>query len=46
MATDSGYNSAQILEMERILAIELEWKLTPPTMESWIKTCLAKWDEY
>ena len=46
MATDSGYNSAQILEMERILAIELEWKLSPPTMESWIKTCLAKWDEY
>lgn len=46
MATDKGYNSAQIIEMERILATELEWDLTPPTVESWIKICWLKWDEY
>ena len=46
MTTDNGYDSSQILKMERSIAMELEWKLTPPTVESWIKICLTKWDEY
>lgn len=46
LATDNGYTRQQILEMERKLAMDLEWKLTPPSIETWIRLCLLKWDEF
>lgn len=39
LATDHGYTQAQILDMERNLCMELEWDLTPASLETWTRLC-------
>ena len=46
LATDHGYAQGQILEMERKLCMELEWDLTPASLETWTRLCCFKWDEF
>jgi hypothetical protein len=37
IATDRGYSHKQILNMERDIAMELEWNLTPSSIETWMR---------
>ena len=46
LATDRGYSRAQILEMERKMSIDLEWRLTPTSLEKWLNLCCTKWDQF
>lgn len=46
LATDNGYTHREILEYERKIAMELEWKLFPRTAEHWSNLCVKKWDVY
>jgi len=39
LATDNGYHKSQILDMERKISMELEWKLTPTSLEKWMNMC-------
>ncbi|CAI2370813.1 unnamed protein product [Moneuplotes crassus] len=46
LATDNGYTKSQILNMERKMARELNWNLTPCSLESWLNIICTKWDKF
>jgi hypothetical protein len=46
LATDNGYSLNEILVKERRLVMELEWSLTPSSIETWIQSCCSEWDKF
>lgn len=45
-STDNGYNVTQIINMEKVILRELQWKTTPPTYAMWVNWYMHQWDIY
>ena len=45
-STDNGYSSEQIVAMEQLIAKQLQFLLTPPTLCTWTNWYMGQWDVY